>query len=566
MERVSDDTLLASVNAVHRYGSQPAAADALGLTQSTVSKHLKEARTRGLYRPKDGSVEVLQAKQVALPPKGKKRVFYLTCAQNNTRLHKEAWENLLALVEEDDATLMVSCFKYNKDAMGQRAASKSDAFVPVGKHKPPQYSSRQEELEAEYPHEIIPYVCDDRIDITQNLSFCGELNVMPTAVNPLEGLETYTFRKSTIVPHPKIAMHSVPTMKSEGVKLMYTTGCVTQRNYIKRKVGYKAEHFHSYGALVVEVDEQGSWWCRQVVQGPDGAMHDLDRRAYKGVVEYQGKDGGFIEDITYGDIHASKIDDEVAAASFGQDPSSMLETLRPRSQHVHDLLDFSARSHHTRKDPWQVFESHMKGEWEMTGELVTTAKILYIDIARPWCKTFVVNSNHDRHLDIFCKQVDWREDPINARMILTLNLVKLDAIERGKGGECNLLEVAMKLGYDKLKDTRLGIEPTVTFLKEDQSHVILPKIDGGIECGLHGDRGAGGAKGSLTTFSKVDRKTNSADKHWTGIANHAYQCGLTGKLDMGYNHGLSNWTHGHIVTYVNGTRAIYSIWKGKWRA
>jgi hypothetical protein len=566
-KKLTDEVLHETIHALNACGTQRAAADKLGITQSVVCERVKEAKARGLYREKSGAIEPLQAKVEPLPPKGKRKVYYLTCAQNHTKLHQEFWKNLLALVDHDDATLMVSVFKYNKDAMGQRAAAKSDAASNVsGKAKPAQYTSREEELEAEYPHEIIPYVCDDRVDIAPNITFCGELNVLPTAQNPLEGLENYTFRKSTIVPHPKLAMQSIPTMQGEGVKLMYSTGCVTQRNYIKRKVGYKAEHFHAYGALIVEVDENGSWWCRQVVQGPDGAAHDLERRAFGGKVEYQGNSGGYVEDICWGDIHSDKLDPVVANVSFGQDENSMLEVLRPKSQHVHDLLDFSARSHHTRKDPWQVFESHVRGKWEMTQELVSTARTLYFDIARPWCRTFVVNSNHDRHLDIFCKQVDWREDPTNALMILTLNLVKLQAIERGRGEDCNLLSVAMKLGYDKLKDTRLGIEPTVTFLAEDESHVILPGIDGGIEGGLHGDRGSNGAKGGLATFSKLDRKTNTADKHFAGIMNHAYQCGLTGKLDMGYNHGLSSWTHAHIVTYRNGMRTIVSIWKGKWRA
>jgi hypothetical protein len=570
LEKLNDDTLLASVQAVHRFGSQSAAGKALGLAQSTLSKHLAEARARGLYREHGGSVEVLQAKQAPLPTKGSKRVYYLTCAQNNTKLHEEWWKNLKALVAHDEAELMVSVFKYNKDAMGQRAAAKSDSEYQGKKAKQPQYRTREEELAAEYPADILPFICDDRIDLAPNLTFCGELNVMPTASNPLEGLENYTFRKSTIVPHPKLAMTSIPTMKTEGVKLMYTTGCVTQRNYIKRKVGYKAEHFHAYGALIVEVDEKGSWFVRQVIQGPDGSAHDLDRRAINGKVEYQKltekhPSGVFVEDVTWGDVHADKEDPVVSDISYGKRKDSMLEVLRPRSQHVHDLLDFSPRSHHTRKDPWQVFESHVKGKWEMTQELVGTADVLWNRIDRPWCNTFVVNSNHDRHLDIFCKQVDWREDPSNAKMILTLNLVKLQAIEAGR--DCNLMEVALTVGQDKL-----NLEPDprrpgrVRFLKEDESHVILPDIDGGIECGVHGDRGSNGAKGSIATFAKVDRKMNTADKHFAGIQNHAYQCGVTGRLDMGYNHGLSSWTHAHIVTYVNGTRAIVSIWKGKWRA
>jgi len=567
MQTTDDGVLEATVQAVNQHGSQASAAEALGLAQSTVSKRISTAKARGLYVERGGSIQALESRKEALPGKGKRRVYYLTSAQDHTKLNREAWVNLLALVAEDDATLMVSCFKYNKGAMGQRAAAKSDADDPHHKsgRKTARYATRQEELEAEYPHEIIEYVCDDRVDVAPNISFCGELNVLPTAVNPLEGLENYTFRKSTVVPHPKIAMESIPTMRTEGVKLMFTTGCVTQRNYIKRKVGYKAEHFHAYGALLVEVDASGSWWCRHVVQGPDGAMHDLNRRAIGGKVEYQGDAGGFVSDICWGDVHATKLDEAVADVSFGHREDSMLEVLRPRTQHVHDLLDFWGRSHHTRRDPWEVFRSQWEGQWELTQELATTADVLWNKIARPWCETYVVNSNHDRHLDRFLKEVDWRSDPTNAKMILALNLQKLQSIERGD--DLNLTQVACEYGYGKVASERkTGVEESVHFLAEDESHIILPKIDGGIECGLHGDRGSNGAKGNLTTFAKVDRKMNTADKHSAGIQNHAYQCGLTGLLDMGYNHGLSSWTHAHIVTYSNGTRAIVSIWKSKWRA
>jgi hypothetical protein len=57
-----------------------------------------------------------------------------------------------------------------------------------------------------------------------------------------------------------------------------------------------------------------------------------------------------------------------------------------------------------------------------------------------------------------------------------------------------------------------------------------------------------------------------ADKHTAAIMNHTYCGGHTGLVDQGYNHGLSSWTHAHIVTYSNGTRTIISVWKGKWRA
>lgn len=544
MEKTSDETLLATVRAVQEYGSQAKAAKALKLGQPTVSQHMKRAKERGLWREYAGQIEEFEAKAAPLPAKGKKRVYYLTSCQNNTKLHDDAWRNMMALREEDKATLLVSTFNYNKDAQGQRAMAK--------------WESREAEMVACFPAEIRDFICFDRIDLAPNLTFCGELNVLPTAVNPLEGLENYTYRKSTIVPHPKLAMESIPTMKSEGVKLMFTTGCISRRNYIKRKAGFKAEHFHSYGFLLVEVDADGRWYCRQVIQGEDGSMYDMDRRAFKGKVTT----GHRVADITWGDIHALKLDKAVAEVSFGHAKTSMVETLRPETQHVHDLLDFSPRSHHTRKDPHEVYRAFKNGHWELTAELKITADVLWNQIVRPWCETFVVNSNHDRHLERWLKEADWRLDPANAKTILALNLVVLQGIDADR--KTNLTEVALHMGWDKIETDRpIG---TVKFLAEDESHIILPKVDGGIECGLHGDRGSNGAKGTVSGIAKTDRKTNMADKHAAAICNHVYCCGLTGLLDQNYNHGLNSWTHAHIVTYPNGERAIYSIWKGKWRA
>lgn len=562
MDALLDETLLATCRSYELHQNQYTVAKELDISQACVSRHLAEARKRGIWREKGGSVAGTAAKVEPTPKKGTRKVFYLTCAQDHTKLHETCWANLMALVEEDSATLKVSTFKYNKDAQGQRFAAKYENT----------FDSRAEELAAMYPAEILPYIDNERVDLSPNLTWCGELNVLPTASNPLEGLENYTYRKSTIVPHPKLAMTSIPTMKSEGVKLMYTTGCVTQKNYIARKVGFKAEHFHTYGALIVEIDDRGYWYVRQVVLGQDGSMYDLNRRAKDGVVEHcehlpakigaNGLGQTYVEDICWGDIHAQKLDEELAELSFGHHAGSMLETLRPRKQHVHDLLDFSGRSHHTRRNPHQVFESFTRGTWGLQKELELTAGVLWNRIARPWCETVVVNSNHDRHLERWLQEADWRFDPANAKLNLALNLLVLQSIEANR--KYNLTEAALSIGYDKIETPQAGC--LIRFLAEDESDILLPKIDGGIEAGLHGDRGANGAKGSLVTFAKADRKTNTADKHWAGIDGNAYQCGLTGKLDQGYNHGLSNWTAADIITYVNGTRCIISPWKGKWRA
>jgi hypothetical protein len=44
-----------------------------------------------------------------------------------------------------------------------------------------------------------------------------------------------------------------------------------------------------------------------------------------------------------------------------------------------------------------------------------------------------------------------------------------------------------------------------------------------------------------------------------------YTSGTTSKLDMGYNKGLSSWSHSHVVTLPNGKRQIITLQNGRWR-
>ena len=110
-----------------------------------------------------------------------------------------------------------------------------------------------------------------------------------------------------MLPHVKVAMESVPSGKFEATKFNYTTGTVTQRNYIQRKEGLKAEFHHCYGALLVEVDSDGDWFVRQLNADSEGTLHDLRLRVKDGVVT----SGNVAEAIFWGDIHVARLTDMV---------------------------------------------------------------------------------------------------------------------------------------------------------------------------------------------------------------------------------------------------------------
>jgi hypothetical protein len=100
-------------------------------------------------------------------------------------------------------------------------------------------------------------------------------------------------------------------------------------------------------------------------------------------------------------------------------------------------------------------------------------------------------------------------------------------------------------------------------LSLDESFLICDKK---IECGLHGDLGSNGSRGSANSLSKIGRRSNVGHSHSAGIWDGLYVAGTSTEFRMGYNHGPSSWTHSHIITYPNGKRAIITMFEGAWRA
>jgi hypothetical protein len=158
--------------------------------------------------------------------------------------------------------------------------------------------------------------------------------------------------------HAKIALESVSRMPGQPAKAALSTGVCTMPNYVQRNAGMKAEWHHTFGFAIAEIEADGEFWVRTVSACEDGSFQDLDVAVADGKVTT----GCSVEAITWGDIHVESLDPEMARLSFGIDAEfnrlrgrSMLDQLQPRFQFFHDLINFTARSHHTIGDP--VFQT-----------------------------------------------------------------------------------------------------------------------------------------------------------------------------------------------------------------
>jgi hypothetical protein len=272
-------------------------------------------------------------------------------------------------------------------------------------------------------------------------------------------------------------------------------------------------------------------------------MQDLDVLVENGIVTTGNK----IESITWGDLHATMLDPVVEQLS-----QEVLDRLRPSTQFLHDVMEGVSVNHHEAKNPHAKYKAYLRGLSSVSNEVdKTIEKVAAYE--RPWCKTIVVDSNHDNWITRWLQEHDYRNDPMNARFFLEAQLATYDSMDRGND-KFHMLEWAMQ---------KFGCPKSIKFLRADESYTIC---GGRIECGQHGHLGPNGQRGTPQNLNKVGRRANTAHTHSAGIFNGLYVAGTSTKLRWDYAHGPSSWSHSHTITYPNGLRTIITMYNGKWRA
>lgn len=543
-EPLTDEQLREVVAAFEAHGGNKLqAAKALGLPPQTFRNRLRTAEKRlGLTveRKVDGKIDPMDAETWSLPLKGRVARYIFTSVQNSTHLHP-GWINLLAYAEWLDALPNASCkfvvgtFSYSVDAQGAKTTKLHGPRAPA------------------YDPDIVEFIVDKRVQIAPSLMWCGEMNITPTVPRPLAGMDTYNGRASNIFPHAKIAMESVASLRSEGTKFNWTTGTITQRNYVQRKAGIVAEQAHGYGGLLAEVDHTGRWFVRQLHIDGNGHVMDIGPDGFRplriadGVVTEDAR----VDSIVWGDIHASEMAPWIMM--LGWEPGGMLDTLRPKRQFMHDIFSMRSRSHHEEKDFHARYAKHVNGQESVEDEVQLTADFLNF-ANRPWVQTIVVPSNHDEHLDKWLNEADARKDPVNVHYYTRLQAIKLDLIKSG-ARDTSVLRHAL---------FEAGLTDGVLFLDSDEPFVICRDVDGGIECSLHGHRGPGGSRGSTAALTKLGRAVIKGHDHKAAIRDNVYSVGVCAE-DFVYARGPSAHSATHCVVFDNGRRQLVTMWERGYR-
>ncbi|MEY9435954.1 hypothetical protein [Bradyrhizobium elkanii] len=214
------------------------------MLRSWSAKHRRYVEKEG--RPRTWMVETLRVAPYR-DPRGKNFIF--TGAQNDALLHEEFWVNLKAYAAYIDAEIIVGPWTYET-----------------------QWWAENDPQARTYAPELTEHLCFGQMKIGSNFVFCGEMNTLPTASQPISDLVTYSRGRWAVFPHAKRQLKSVPSNDPNvQAHQVMTSGACTRPKIIPRKAGVKSLFHQVVGATVVQFDEDGDVFLPRGEQDGSGA-------------------------------------------------------------------------------------------------------------------------------------------------------------------------------------------------------------------------------------------------------------------------------------------------------
>lgn len=449
--------------------------------------------------------------------------YLITSAQNATPVEPLFFEALKVAAKHLDAELVVIPLRYKNPTSVWTSEQESDDWWDAA---------------------LQPYLFNQRKKLNANLVLAADVKIQPTAASPLSGFESLTGAESCVIGHAKMQFRSVPSPTGRYPKILSTTGSVTKKNFSDSKAGKLGEFHHFLGALIVDLDGKYFHLRQLNADRRTGAFIDLDQEySPSGVVQADPALG-----LVLGDSHARFADKAVDVATFG--PGGVVSVLNPKTLVFNDLFDgYSVNPHHVG-NPFVAQAKYRAQLGDVRAEVEHAVE--FVRSRSEGRNAVIVPSNHDNFLSRWVVSTDWRQIPANAEFYLeTAQAMLASARTTPNGAE---YADPFRHWVGKLKG-----DSAIRCLSNDESFRLAD-----IECGMHGDKGPNGARGSLKNLSRLGAKVVSGHSHTPGIENGHYQTGTSTPLRLEYNQGPSSWQNTHCVIYANGKRSLITVIDGRW--
>ncbi len=474
-----------------KLSAQSIIAEKYGTTTRTIRNWAKRL---GLSGTQEADEVMLTAESREI--KGNRYMF--TWGQISTPVHKEFFKYMKDYADHIDAKIGVIAGRYNN--------SKS--------------KYRRENNEEWWDEDIVNFLTLNRHNVHKYVSILADVETPPTASMPMTGFEGFESEVSIVIGHPRVQMKVVPTLEGYRKKEIFTTGACTVPNYIKKKVGKKAEFHHTLGFVVIETDGD-EFYMRHVTANEDGSFIDLDTR-----VDHEGiTQGDNVELYACGDKHFGETDPEMELAG-----RAMILKLKPDYVRLDDIFNGHSVNPHEDKDPIQKYQRHLAGELSLKMELFKLrTELQWYD--RKNFRVVIPRCNHDIFLDRYIAGQDWKKDIPNALSYMESATLLLRGLAP-KG----LIPYYIGEWY-----------PDMITLSDNQSFRV-----GLWEQATHGHIGSSGTRGSVIQFKRLSTKMITAHTHTPSRYDGVVTVGTNTLLRVGYNKGASGWAHCDAITHRNG--------------
>ncbi len=443
--------------------------------------------------------------------------YIITSAINNSKVFEKGLETLKGFCENENATLLILPIRYNP--------------------------SRLTEEEIIYDKNILEFLQYDNFSICDKLTVLPEVKILPTAIKPLSGLASLGHETHTLIASPRIHLETIASLEKNKPKFILSTGCITEENYTKSKIGAKADFHHSTGAVIVEVDtKNGHLHFRQVSIDNEGVMCDIDKK-YNG---YSVEKIDRVEAIVYGDLHLATLSEVVRTKGL-YDEDSLLNICNPKEIILHDLLSVETASHHNIGD---YFRNYIIAKSDLTiYDEIKQAIDFVSNILERNIKPVIISSNHNEHLTQMLNRVmnnGFKEvNKSNVKLICDLIKFMIDEID-------SKVET-----YDNILTLKVPDIFRIMMLNEFGSKIVYPDYSenyriSSFDVSLHGDVGINGSRSlgnlQLHTNTKVIHGHLHSAKRIDGVLS----VGTSSKLNLNYNQkGISTWSHTHAIIHRN---------------
>ena len=277
----------------------------------------------------------------------------------------------------------------------------------------PIYSNR---ISPNIPRE---YLRDGRCIINREVELVTDMDIRPTTINPLGGLQRVGSTNVLIVPSPRRHDKMTSAATPDEQRHLLTSLSLGEPKYQRGKQGGLANEHHFNGFVVVEPHKDGEWMCpRQVTCDSKGNFTDVTVRVSHATVL---KGVQVPEAYIFGDLHG--IEANVKAIKKRRPLYEMAKYVLS-----HDTFSFSNMlNHHEAMKPLD-----QRSRLTITEEIEQTKKIIKDLFGKISHKTYFVDSNHDdsfsRWLNFFnIKDIPTVED---RRLYLEASLWRIDNPKR----------------------------------------------------------------------------------------------------------------------------------------